>query len=327
MLKKRLIVTICIGICLIAFFLYRRAANLSEPKETASRVYQPSARLSPQETQMLLKHFNLKVAAREARLKSGVIVFSITNSKTVSSSAKNPDYKERVKWDITYRFSDQQQFYRIVERVKVKPRWFRRATWKESKRYEFQEDSNQRLGRVNRGDGWQWTSRHPLELGDYYNPFRWKWDTNLTRMIQMFGPIVETQHTSSNYVKFENWRAEKIETTELWFDPQKDYRATQILQQTRYIKTGTTDRTSLSSGAPITEERLSPQIGQTDYLCQLAQFEPDIWFPRTATEIWQLVDISSNSHFHTGRKLTLQVHSASFNIPIAIKDLHLFPDR
>ncbi|RKU18773.1 hypothetical protein C6503_08955 [Candidatus Poribacteria bacterium] len=323
MLKKFLIFAICIGICFIIFFFYQQVGNRSEHKETASHVYdyQPSTGLPPQETQMFLKHFNSKVAAREAKLKSGVIEFSITKSREQSSSAKSPVYKERLKWDITYRFSGQQRFYKIVERVRVKPGWFRRAIWKESKRYEFQEDSDYRYGRVNRGDGWQWTSRAPLELGDYYNPFYWAWNSNLTQMVQMFGPIIETRSTVGDklhdYIKFERWGTDKIEITEFWFDPWKDYRTTRILQQTRYIryiKRGTTDRTLLSSGAPITTEKLSPQMRQINYTYQLAQFAPDIWFPQTAT-------------FLTGRKLELQVHSASFNTPILVKDLQLFPDR
>lgn len=320
MLKKFLVFAISIGICLIIFLFYRQAANRSEHKETASRIYhyQPSAGLPPQETQMLLKHFNSKIAAREAKLKSGVVEFSITKSREQFSSTKSPIYEERLKWDITYRFSGQQRFYKIVEHVRVKPGWFRRATWKESKRYEFQEDSHKKYGRVNRGDAWQWTSRAPLELGDYYNPFYWAWNPNLTQMVQMFGPIIKTQSTAEDglddYIKFKKWGTNKIEITELWFDPRKDYRTTRILQQTRYIKRGVTDRASLSSGAPVTTEKLSPRMRQINYTYQLAQFAPDIWFPQTAT-------------FLTGRKLELQVHSASFNTPIPVKDLQLFPDR
>ena len=36
---------------------------------------------------------------------------------------------------------------------------------------------------------------------------------------------------------------------------------------------------------------------------------------------------AENSHFLMGEKLTLQVHSAAFNIPIPVKDLLLQPDR
>ena len=74
MLKKFLIFAICIGICFIIFFFYQQAGNRPEHKETASRVYDyhPSTGLPPQETQMLLKHFNSKVAAREANLTGSV---------------------------------------------------------------------------------------------------------------------------------------------------------------------------------------------------------------------------------------------------------------
>ena len=190
-----------------------------------------------------------------------------------------------------------------------------------------------RKGYVNRGDGWQWTSHHPITLNSYGSPLRWKWNTNLTRMTQMLcGPSLTHRRTSLrrnrvDYFKFEDWRADRIETTELWSNPRKDYRTTKVVYSRQDTLTRTlTNKTLVFSGEPVTDGWLSPHISQLRYTCQLAQFEPGIWYPQTSTEVREVVD-AENSHFLMGEKLTLQVQSAAFNIPIAVKDLLLQPDR
>ena len=331
MRKKVLGTAIFAAVCCIALLFYRLANEHSDSIQVPPPVYEPSVALSPQETFVLLEHFNTAVTARKVELKSGVVEFTLTLSKMKTSFSKNPVYEEKVKWHVTYRFSGQQQFYQIQERVKVKPGWLQRTKWKESKRYKFQVDGSGENGRVNRGDGWQWTTRHPIELRGYSSPLRWNWDTNLTRMTQMFGHIVDAKSVvvegqPVEYLKFEDWSSEKIATTELWFNPKKNYRTTQVSQQTRYINKDSTGRTSFSSGQSLSEAQLSPQMSQFRYACQLAQFEPGVWYPQTATEMREVVN-TENSHFLIGEKLTLQVHSATFNTLIAVKDLLLLPDR
>lgn len=331
MRKRILIVIIFVFVCCLVLLFYRRTTKPPVLMHAPPHVYEPSVALSPQDTLMLLEHFNAAITEREAELESGIIEFSLTLSKIKAPFSKNPVYEERVKWHVTYRFSGQQRFYQIQERVKVKPGWLQRAKWKESKRYKFQANDSGKNGRVNRGDGWQWTSHHPIAFNSYGSPLRWKWDTNLTRMTQMFGHIVDAQKVivegePLDFFKFEDWRADRIETTELWSNPQKDYRTTKVVQQTRYINKELTNKTLVSSGEPVTEGWLSPHISQLRYTCQLAQFEPGIWYPQTSAEIREVVD-AENSHFLIGEKLTLQVHSATFNIPIAVKDLLLQPDR
>ena len=328
MLKKILVISIGTGLGFIAFLFFWRSTNRPWLQSAAPRAYQPAPALPPEETLALLEHFNAAATKRRTKLKSGVIEFTVTISRLKTLFSKKADYESRLKWDIIYRFSEQQRFYRIVERVKVKPGWFRRARWKESKRYQFQEDSNRRYGRVNRGDGWQWTSRHPIQLGDYHSPFHWKWDANLTQLTQMFGTIVDAQNIDEDepYIKFENWRTDRIETTELWFDPRKDYRTTRGLQQVSFVNKAGTDRTAPDSGLLRTGTELSPRISKIHYTCQLGQFNPDVWFPQSATERREVINLE-NSRFQAGQKIELQVHSASFNVPIAVKDLVLFPDR
>lgn len=331
MRKKVLGIAIFAAVCCVALLFYQRVNERSDLVKVPPHVHEPSTALSPQETFVLLEHFNAAVAARKAELKSGIVDFTLTLSKMKTPFSKNPVYEERVKWHVTYRFSDQQQFYQIQERVKVKPGWLQRPKWKESKRYKFQVNGSEENGRVNRGDGWQWTTRHPIELHHYNSPLRWNWDTNLTRMTQLFGHIVDAKSVVAErqpveYLKFEDWRADKIETTELWFSPKKSHRTTKVLQQTRFINKDPNDRTSVPSVEPLAEAQLSPQMSQFRYTCQLAQFEPGVWYPQTATEMREVID-AENLHFLIGEKLTLQVHSATFNIPIAVKDLLLLPDR
>ena len=261
MRKRILVVVIFAFVCCLVFLFYWRATKRPALIQTPL-VYEPSAALSPQDTLMLLEHFNAAITKRETELKSGVIEFTLTLSKIKTPFSKNPVYEERLEWHVTYRFSGQQRFYQIQERVKVKPGWFRRAKWKESKRYKFQADDGGKKGYVNRGDGWQWTSHHPITFNSYGSPLRWKWDANLTRMTQRFGPIVDAQNiigeeAPGNYFKFEDWRADRIETTELWSNPQKDYRTTKVVQRTRYINKELTNKTLVSSGEPVTEGWLS----------------------------------------------------------------------
>lgn len=331
MRKKVLGIAIFAAVCCIAFLFYRLANEHSDLIQVPPPAYEPSAALSPQKTFAMLEHFNTAVAAREAELKSGIIEFTLTLRKMKTPFSKNPVYEERVKWHVTYRFSGEQQFYEIQERVKVKPGWLRRTKWKESKRYKFQVDGITESGRVNRGDGWQRTIDHPIIFHQYSSPLRWNWDTNLTRMTQMFGHIVEAkgvvvEEEPAEYIKFEDWRADKIETTELWLSPEKDYRTTQVLQQIRFINKNSTGGTPFFLEELLSEAQLSPRISRFHYTCQLARFEPDIWYPQTATETREVID-TENLRFLMGQEVNLQVHSATFNVPIAVKDLLLLPDR
>ena len=101
MRKKILVATICITICLISIFFYQRSIDGPASEWTPLQVYEPSAVLSPQETLALLKHLNTKVAAREAKLESGIVAFSLTLSKLTPLS-KNPVYEDSVEWHVTY---------------------------------------------------------------------------------------------------------------------------------------------------------------------------------------------------------------------------------
>ena len=176
--KRILVVVIFAFVCCLVLLFYWRTTRPSALIQTPQRVYEPSPALSPQDTLMLLEHFNAAVTEREAKLESGIIEFSLTLSKIKALFSKNPVYEERLKWHVTYRFSGQQRFYQIQERVKVKPGWLQRAKWKESKRYKFQADDSGKNGYVNRGDGWRWTSHHPIAFNSYGTPLRWKWDSH-----------------------------------------------------------------------------------------------------------------------------------------------------
>lgn len=150
-------------------------------------------------------------------------------------------------------------------------------------------------------------------------------------MIQTFGLLVDTQDViveskPMHYLKFEDWHPNRIETTELWRSPEMDYRTTRVLKRTRFINEDLTGRTLISSTEPLTEAHFSSRIGQLHYTCQLAQFEPGVWYPQITTEVREIVD-SENWQFLWGEKLTLQIHSVVFNIPISVKDLLLFLDR
>lgn len=115
MRKRILVVVIFTFVCCLALLFYWRTTKRPTLTQTPQRVYEPSTALSPQDTLMLLEHFNTAITKREAELKSGVIEFSLTLSKLKTPFSKNPVYEERLKWHVSYRFSGQQRFYQIQE--------------------------------------------------------------------------------------------------------------------------------------------------------------------------------------------------------------------
>ena len=80
MRKRILVVVIFAFVCCLVLLFYWRATKRPALIQTP-RIYEPSAALSPQDTLMLLEHFNAAVTEREAELESGVIEFSLTISK------------------------------------------------------------------------------------------------------------------------------------------------------------------------------------------------------------------------------------------------------
>ena len=153
-------------------------------------------------------------------------------------------------------------------------------------------------------------------------------------------------------------------THKIWLDPQKGYRITRILRhrKTTRIKTDAPPGTSknfewkytyripgtdtwvvtneLPGNPPkpivipkpiVVEDNpltTSKNSEQDHYTYKLAQFKPGIWFPQTAI-LERIIDTFDNRKlqqpYKPYRKITMQVHKAVFNIPIAEKALR-FPD-
>ena len=79
MRKRILVVVIFAFVCCLALLFYWRTTRPPALMQTPQRVYEPSAALSPQDTLMLLEHFNTAITEREAELESGVIEFSLNS--------------------------------------------------------------------------------------------------------------------------------------------------------------------------------------------------------------------------------------------------------
>lgn len=210
-------------------------------------------------------------------------------------------------------------------------------------------------------DGTEWkqdpSPNIPYSLFDKrFNPRWWSWPPHgepFEKFIHSSKPVevetVELEGTPYYYLKLyheaEKENAETATTHEIWMHPQKAYHATRMLTCNRITSLfpveGNIWPLSQPSVQPIEVLHLSSQT------YQLAIYEPGIWFPKTViAEAFGYHDMDSifpdtlaseypvmvneallpesfrEEHLTwPRRKITLQVHRAVFNIPIAKKEL------
>ena len=330
-----------------------------------------------EEAAQLLEHLKTEIAAYDATLKSGEIVFSITISEPVSEpitpekaselleqlkvmqqdltrglppkAVKHPLFEKTRHWHITYRFEDAREFYHVKERRKIKQNGMRNPEWQETYR-EFEINGTQLRIRENKGTGWtqlspqkmpfkrvggQFIVRTPL-FEDEFHPRWWGWHPlgfKFSDIVRYFEPTdvqrIGVGKDSRYAVTLHSMNSNETRSHEIWLDPQKGYRATQILTHNKSLWVSLNRPASVVGG--ITEIPLpadtSETIDLTRYTYQLAQFEPGIWFPQTAT-LEKTLDNFLNQQFQAPtQKIKMQVHHAVFNIPIDDKDLHILTDE
>ena len=305
------------------------------------------AELSPVSVQLLDKIRAENIVAKK-KIKSGIIECTLTFEETprrkegVSWPPKNPKYEILGTWDITFRFTEGKKNFRITENTTVDLHGYIRPKQGRSI-YEFQVSGTQKHGRVNKGKGWLQISELPPFLESHCDPRFWA-DHFQFNLPPKNKNVLEAQHIDTDgepfiYVKFQRedldvthrW-ADKVRTTELWIHSQKDYRVTKGIVDERHPSLVGSDNTDLIPDVPFSKDdqssKVAPVAKQVYYAAQLVRFNPDIWFPQTATEEWKIVSAGKTPvPYYPSRKITMQVHRAVFNIPIDEKEMRVQPNN
>ena len=306
--------------------------------------------LSAEATQ-LLEDIITGTTAYNAKLKSGEVEFSITLSERIrqeknflerfltwgknffmpSEEKEEVRYEDKGYWHITYRFDGDRHFYDVKMRKKMELNGARLPNWKEI-HHQYRRLGKTLHFRANTDTAWK---RHPptpsSTFEEEFNPRWWSWPPwgfKLEKLIRIFKPInvqqVNVEGIQHNFLTLQRTDPHTTRTFEIWLNPQKASRPTLILTHRKSILKIVEARPD-GKLIPLPPEEV---YRLTRYTYQLAQFEPDIWFPKTVTmENSSVVGDGDKQHPPPYRRTTMQVHRAVFNIPISEKELGITPDR
>ena len=316
--------------------------------------------LSAEATQ-LLQDIITGTAAYNAKFKSGEVEFSITMNQAIQQRKNNlerlltwgrnilmpPKKKEEVQyeeqgyWHITYRFDGEHHFYDVKMRKKRELNGKPLRNWHEM-HFQYRVNGRTVYFRENPSTEWQQQSAHksrppwstdiPSDVfEERFNPRRWSrppWGSKFTRMINFYKPVdvqrVKVEEIPHYLLTLQRTDFDATHTIEIWLDPQKAYRPTRILAHQRSVLQRFI-RAPDGNLTPLPEEKVYSLASHT---YQLAQFSPDIWFPKTVTiEPSTVVGDEDKQPPRAYRRTTMQVHRAVFNIPISEKELGITPDR
>ena len=310
--------------------------------------------LSAEATQLLEDIIN-GTAAYNAKLKSGEVEFSITLSERIRQeknflerlfgwgrnllmpSEKEKEeiqYEDQGYWHITYRFDGDHHFYDVKMRKKMELNGAPLPNWKEiHHQYMILGETLTLYVRENTGTEWK---QYPLRIPSrnfeaQFNPHWWNWPPwgfELEKLIRIFKPInvqqVKVDGSSFAFLTLQRTDFDAIRTDEIWLDPQKEYRPTRILAHRRSVQQAFIEGRD-GKLTPLPREKTYHLFS---YTYQFAQFEPDIWFPKTVTtENSSVVGDEDKQSPPVYRRTTMQVHRAVFNIPISEKELGITPDK
>lgn len=194
-----------------------------------------------------------------------------------------------------------------------------------------------------------------------FNPRWWSWPPRgetFERFIHSYKPVevetVELEGTPYYYLKLyheeKKENADTATTHEIWIHPQKPFHATRMMtcdRSTSLVPVEGSIWPISPPSAQLVEVEVLHLYSQT---YQLAKYEPGVWFPKTViAEVFGYHDMDSIFPYTPAseppmmiseallpetfraerltwpwRKITLQVHRAVFNIPIAKKALGLY---
>ena len=306
----------------------------------------------------LLEDIKTGTAAYNAKLKSGEIEFSITLSERIRPKEHFLDNfpwlmnilkvkkKEEVRcedvgyWHITYRFDGDHHFYDVKMRKKVELSGSPLRNWHES-HLQYQMERKTLYFREKPGTEWQQQSLHkrrpafgrnmPSDVfEEKFNPRWWSWPPwgfKLENLISVFKPInvqqVNVEGILYTHLTLHRTDSHLTRTSEIWLDPEKDYRPTRLLEHERAVLERFIQRRD-GKLEPLPREK---EYRLTSYTHQLVQFEPNIWFPKIVTMKYLSVVGDEDKQPRPFRKIIMEVHRAVFNIPITEKDLGITSDR
>lgn len=296
----------------------------------------------PTEARQLLAQIMTGTEVYKAKLKSGIIEFSITLSQATDKSLpahavtyteNEQQYEETGYWHITYQFDEERRLYEVKTRHKMTFHGQALHGWQETHhQYQILHSILHLWEKV----GTEWEKYPPQRvsarlLKPHFNPHWWSWplwDLRLIDLFRFFKPVDVRQVNVDNFPHYLFTGHRTRATTsviEVWLDPQKDYRPTRVLMHDRSILGVAPDETPGERPKPIP---LETEYTLTRYTYQIEKFEPDIWFPKIVTREVSFSTTDENQKPPpTLRKTVMHVHRAAFNIPIAEKDLDTPPDR
>ena len=317
--------------------------------------------LSAEATQ-LLEDIKTGTVAYNTKLKSGEIEFSITMRQAVRQRKnglerflawgrnllRRPEkekaeiqYEEQGYWYIIYRFDGDRHFHDVKMRKKSELNGHALDNWHEM---HLQYRVEGRTWYFREKPGTEWQQKPPHKIGPprgkgipsdifeaEFNPRWWSWPPwgfKLENLIRIFKPInvqqVNTEGTPYTFLTLQRTDFDASRTTEIWLAPQKAYLPTRILAHRRSVQQAFI-RGGDGELAPLPREKTYNLIR---YTYQFAQFEPNIWFPKTVTmESSFTTDDENEEPPPIFRKTTMQVHRAVFNIPISEEALGITSDR
>ena len=317
--------------------------------------------LSAESTQ-LLEDIISGTTAYNAKFKSGEVEFSITMNQAVRrrkndlerfltwgrNLLRRPEkekeeiqYEEQGYWYITYRFDGDRHFYDVKMRKKRELNGKPLQNWHEM-HLQYRMDGRVLYLREKPDSEWQQQARHKARppwrqdipsdvFEEHFNPRRWSrppWGSTFTRMIHFNKPVdvqrVKVEEIPHYLLTLQGTNSDATRTIEIWLDPQKAYRPTQILAHSRSLTSVFIEGRD-GNVRPLPREKMHHL---TSHTYQFAQFEPSIWFPKTVTvENSSVVGDEDKPPPQVHRKTIMQVHRAVFNIPISEEELGITSDR
>lgn len=313
---RRLHIGLCVAVSLVLFSIVSRSPYSQQPP---SKPNGKTTALSPSlsvEAARLLEQIKSGTAAYTEKLNNGVIEFSITISERAREPQHHhvqpPRYEDTGRWDITYQFDTDYQFYDVQARKKMEMNGEQLPDWQDMHhQYLVMEGTLYVWEKI--GGAWKEHPRRRMpsaHLEGAFNPHWWTWHLpEFAKRIQIFEPIdvqrVQSEGIPHYLLTLHHTDKDTTSTIKIWIDPQRDYQTTRTLRQRTEIR-------------QIRDPHLHlhKRVFLNRYTHELEQFEPNIWFPQTTTlELFIAVD-ENGQDSPSKRKMTMQVHHAVFNTPM-----------
>ena len=295
----------------------------------------------PAEARQLLAHIMTGTETYDAKLKSGIIEFSITLSQAtdkqlpanaVTYLENGHQYEETGYWHITYKFDGDRRNYEVKARYKMSFHGQSLEDWQET-HHQYRILRN--ILHIWEKVGTEWKKYRPQKMSarhfkPHFDPHWWSWplwNLRLTDLFRFFKPTDVQQvnvENSAHYLLTGRRSGPADSDIEIWLDAEKDYRPTHVRMHNRSVLGVAPDEAPGERLKPIP---LETEYALTRYTYQIEKFAPDIWFPKTVTREVSFSTTDENQQsLPTLRKAVMQVHRAEFNIPIAERDLGRISD-